>query len=395
MKINKTVFIPNLLSFMFFLNVFVGTVSYVPNTITKGIYLFIGTVSLFYTLYKKSFKNKNFYIFLCIYTLAFISSYMYNKNSDFIEILWPLGFMSFGYMLANFRMSYHLTFFIYYSYLSFIWLIILLFNDVEMFSSLNGINVNMLLFLSLYYITRDYNNKKIVLIPILFSIITVMFLSFKYLGGRSGTATFIFIFLLFVLSNKFDKKAFKFKYFLILIITVLFFFIQLYGQKILLIIQILTSRGLRSIRYQIWYDYLLQVNATFANILFGAKIKGTDLLLSYSDNLHNSLFMLHAKYGIIMLSIVLFMIAFTLARFIMKKNIVYFILFLSVIFRMLFDYSNFNALLDVLFVYFVFSPYVSKTYITQNWMYREISGKMGIIGEDYQNYEAARENIKL
>lgn len=360
-KVNKT---PNLLIFLLFLNIFINTFSFTSILLTKGLYLLIGSISLCYTVNKKGFRKNNFFIFLLLYTIAFIISYIYNSNSDFIEILWPLGFMSIGYMLANFKVSHRIVSFVFYLYMILVILISLTYKNVKIFSSLNGINVNIFVLLSLYYITRDYNNElrnKIILMPVIFAIITVVILSLNFLGGRSGTITFIFILILFLMARFLSNKRSKFINFVFIFVPGSLVFYQIFGAMLTKILKILTSRGIGSIRYQIWHDYFLKTNDTIANVIFGARISGTELLDNFAENLHNALFMLHAKYGIFMLMLVLFMFAITLLKYLLKRDILHFTLFTAMIIRMFFDYTNFNAILDILLIYFIFNTHNSAS----------------------------------
>lgn len=362
MKLFKENRIPNFLALLLFLNIFLATFARTPIILTKGMYLLVGLASLSYTIYKKNLKQKNFFIFLFLYTIAFIVSHIYNANSDVIEILWPLGFMSIGYMLANFKINHDMVSHTFYLYLAFILFVSLTYKNVRVFSSLNGINVNILLLLSLYYITRDYCdelNQDITLVPTILSIITTMILSLNFLGGRSGTAVFLFIFILLFITRYFNGKKINFIQLIFVFIPGIFAVYQIFGEKIKETLWTLTRRGIRSIRYQIWHDYFQQTKSNIYNLLLGTKISGTRLLNGFSENLHNSFLMLHAKYGMLLLLIALLMLIITLLKYLFKKNMLYFTLFTAIVLRMFFDYTNFNATLDILLIYFIFNTHKS------------------------------------
>lgn len=362
MRLFKENRIPKFLVLLLFLNIFVATPARTPIILTKGMYLLIGVASLSYTIYKKNLRRKNFFIFLFLYTTAFIISHIYNANSDFIEILWPLGFMSIGYMLANFKIDHKIVSCSFYLYLVFILFIALTYKSVWVFSSLNGVNINILLLLSLYYITRDYRdeqNQNITLVPTILSIITTIILSLNFLGGRSGTAVFLFIFTLLFITRYFNGKKLNFPQLTFVLVPGIFVVYRVFGGKIKETLRILTRRGIRSIRYQIWHDYFLQTKNDIYNILLGTRISGTRLLDSFSENLHNAFFMLHAKYGMLLLLIALLMIIITLLKYLFKRDTLYFTLFAAIVLRMFFDYTNFNATLDILLIYFIFNTHKS------------------------------------
>ena len=103
---------------------------------------------------------------------------------------------------------------------------------------------------------------------------------------------------------------------------------------------------------------------SIANIVFGAEISGTRLLNFYSSNLHNSILMLHAKYGIIGLSIVLISLIRAGVRMLKERNMYLFVPLVSIFFRMNFDYTNFNGILDtVIIAFFMYAWYGDKFFI--------------------------------
>ena len=127
-----------------------------------------------------------------------------------------------------------------------------------------------------------------------------------------------------------------------------------------------SNRGIRSTRYQIWKDYAsITINNGVCNILLGAPFAyKTEILSKYSNNLHNSFLMLHAKYGVVMLFIVILLILYSLSNFYINHEFKLLTYCLAWIFRMLFDYTNFNAMLDILFVIYGFYNVRRKNILT-------------------------------
>ena len=109
-------------------------------------------------------------------------------------------------------------------------------------------------------------------------------------------------------------------------------------------------------RLLIWKEYIDKAKSSIAYVLFGAPQRGSFWMDLYADNLHNSFFQLHAKYGIIMLIYVVFILAKRSLQYYRRKEMYLLIPMIGMIIRMNTDYTNFNAMLDMLFIYLILEP---------------------------------------
>ena len=80
----------------------------------------------------------------------------------------------------------------------------------------------------------------------------------------------------------------------------------------------------------------------------------------FTTNLHNSFFMLHAKYGLLGLLLVLVAMVCSGWRYLMQRNIHYLFLMAALFWRMNLDYTNFNGILDILLVFLIFYPVLNQ-----------------------------------
>ena len=122
-------------------------------------------------------------------------------------------------------------------------------------------------------------------------------------------------------------------------------------------------RGLESKRTAIWSDYVSKSFSSFGNWFFGSHISGTQLLNLYSENLHNSFLMLHAKYGMVVFLMVIILIIKSIVAYVKDRNFYFLSAMFICLFRMSFDYTNFNGLLDTIFLVLLLYPSYSKQVI--------------------------------
>lgn len=340
-----------------------------PSTIFNILYVGLGAFSIFYCSYKFGIKKQiPIFSFLFFYTIFGFLGIIVNKNIDFQEIFWPLAFFGVALLLLNFKIPYKLVRILYY----FIVLLLISFmiffggvDNLEMTSSRNTISVMVLFYFSLYIISLYINKIKITMFPILVGLIATMLAI-----GRSGIITFFILVFLFSLL-KYSKGKYRVRNILtssfFIIVSLLFLrysygFLEVYFPDAISNFQ---NKGLESIRELIWSDYLDKTFQSIQSLVFGASISGTFLLEKFKDNLHNSFFMLHAKYGLIILLIIISLVIYGLLVFLKTRNFVYFILLIALLFRMQFDYTNFNAQLDIIFIYIVFYPFFNEKTISK------------------------------
>lgn len=334
----------------------------IPEFIGNILYVFIGLIAVFYSFYKKGIKkNASVVYFIFFYTLFGALGVLINGNLDPQELLWPFAFVGMAILLLNFKISYKISRIIYY-FVAFLIMIKIVIaggvNNLETASSRNTISIMILIYLSVYFISSYKSNRKVTIFPIFLGLVVNIIAI-----GRSGILTSIILVILF-LPFKYYKGEYKvanpIKVIFILIIGVSVFAISYYLLNSYFIEMMMNfqERGLESIRSLIWFDYFEKTRYSLKYIFFGTPISNIYLMDRYNSNLHNSLLMLHAKYGVIILVVIIVLIINSFKYFIKTKNILYFVLLCGVVFRMQFDYTNFNAQLDVILFYLMFFPYV-------------------------------------
>ena len=317
----------------------------------------IGSFSLFFCISKKGLKaQKPFIMYVLFYTLAGLLSWIYNGNMNLQELFWPLGFMSFGLLFLNFNISYKTSCFIYCAFC--ILVILTIFSgggiaSLNTHGSRNAIGMYVILFFS-FCLIAAYQNKASVslLLPVVGLLLCIMAI------GRSGIISgflMCFFFAIFKFEKGVGTRRKIWLLWLVPIIYLLLFvfaydrFSEFFDSAFLNY----ERRELESIRMLIWSDYIYKVRSSFSNLLFGAEIADSFWLNAFSQNLHNSFFMLHAKYGILGFILTIYLIIKTLVILFKEKNVYLLIPFLLILFRMNFDYTNFNASLDTILIFYL------------------------------------------
>lgn len=334
---------------------------------TNILYFVLGVSSLIYSIIKNTLKKQSFFIiFIMFYSLAGITTMLYNGNSNMQEILWPFSFMSIGLLLLNFNLSYKIIRWLYY-----VLTLILLVNYSSINSislhHINSISTYTLLFLGIYVIVSRKNNINLSLFPYILALCISILTVGRSTGGRGGVLSFLILIVAYFL--KYIKNFKKLiGYFLIMMIissSILFLYPTFskevnFVKKIEISINNFKKRGLKSERITLWKDYIEKTRTTFFNIIFGSSISGTRTLDRFSENLHNSFLMLHAKYGVFLFILVIFLIVKSTAFLINCKQYEMLCLFLALFLRMNIDYTNFNSILDILLIYYLLIPHYTK-----------------------------------
>lgn len=304
--------------------------------------------------------------FLVFYFWGGLLSWIYNGNADFIELLWPVAFMGVSTVLLFGNVSTKMTSLIFFVYCAITVFLIFQRGGADYLggtSSRNSVSVFVVLFLIMHLIAAFQNKKSV---PIYYGLIA--FVTCFAAIGRSGIIISVVIICIFCLIRFENGQSYirniKIFAWTILIIVVFYQVImRLEPELIDNAIGNLMWRGLESKRTIMWSDYLSKSFSSFGNVIFGAKISGTQLLDFYNSNLHNSFLMLHAKYGAFVFLIVVVLMIKSLFYYYKEKNYFYFSSLVLCIIRMNFDYTNFNGILDTILVVLLLYPLYSKQQI--------------------------------
>ncbi|MBE6084924.1 MAG: hypothetical protein E7203_05560 [Selenomonas ruminantium] len=317
----------------------------------------IGVVGLICCLINNGIRNMPFVVFFLIYTIFGAISIAVNQNADIYELAYPLSYMSVGLLLLNFKSSFRLIQMIYYI-VSVIFIACIVYaggvDNLVMQSSRNNISVYELQLWTLYVISAYQNKQDIHIWSVLIGWLVCLFSI-----GRSGIITFsIILFCLICIKVK-ECKEMRYKNALGLVVVILGgALVCCFTDDIIMkMIDNFELRGLESVRTKIWEEYLIKVQESYTYVLFGAPQRYTFYLDMYANNLHNSFLQLHAKYGLAMVMIIFMMLEITIMEIYFRKEVYLLIPLIGIIFRMNFDYTNFNGVLDVVFVYYLLYPY--------------------------------------
>ncbi|SUY45691.1 Uncharacterised protein [Clostridium putrefaciens] len=341
----------------------------IPLILGNALYVLIGSIAIIYSVFRKGIKRQiPIFCFMFFYISFGAIGILFNRNIDPQELLWPFAFIGLATLFLNFKINNKIAKIIYYFVIALLMIKIILsggVNNLNTASSRNTIGIMILIYFAIYSITSYTCGKKIAIYPILLGfLVNVMAI------GRSGILTFVLLIVLFSFLE-FDEGKYKIsnpiKSFIKLfvagiILWIAYNILEIYFVEMMLNFQ---KRGLESVRSLIWSNYLTKTFTSARYVLFGTPISGTYLLDAFNYNLHNSFFMLHAKYGLAPLIVVIILIVKSFIYFIKTKNALYFMILLSVVFRMQFDYTNFNAQLDIILFYFMFFPYIKNEYNTK------------------------------
>lgn len=333
----------------------------IPLLIANVCYVALGFFSLIYVIKNYGVKKQlTIFTFLFVYIYFGVLGVMANGNIDIQEMFWPIAFIGISILFLNEDITLKLTKRMYFLAALVIIVQIMIaggVDEISAVSSRNTLSIMMLLFFSIYAISSYSSNVKAEILPVLTGLVVVILAI-----GRSGILTFallLFFFLIFEFSgrNQRVKKISRMIFWSILIIVFIIVVYLLFQPLVTNALRNFSSRGLESVRTGLWSDYLAAVSSSVKYFYFGAQIQGTDLLNRYSSNLHNSLLMLHAKYGLFIFVSVIILTINALVYFIKKRNFLFFTLLVVILFRMQFDYTNFNAQLDIAFFYLLFFKY--------------------------------------
>ncbi len=351
--------------YVMFIAVEIGTFILRSSFLLRNIGLtIIGALCIFYCLVKNGTRiNRPFINFIAFYTLCGIMSMIVNQNADLQELLWPSAYMGVGLLLLNFKMPFQTAKWTYIT-VSIVFVVVIFIaggaDNLRMLSSRNTISVYELQLWAVYMISA-YQNKEdakywSILLGLFVSVISI---------GRGGIITFAIMLLLFIFF-RFKKGESKrtglgrFVLYLVLLIVLGIIVYRTYGFYINQMISNFKLRGVSSKRLLIWKEYIEATKSSILYCLFGAPQRGSFWMDAYADNLHNSFFELHAKYGLFMFAYIIIILSKRAISFFRRKEIYLFIPLIGMIIRMNADYTNFNSMLDMILIYLLLKPRYEK-----------------------------------
>ena len=348
--------------------IFWSAVYYLGGTILQSVpypiyivsYLMVGIFAFVYVYCNgrmRKYVRKG--IIICLLLNLFqICSLVYNGNGDIQELLYTWGFMGMALLIYKGEVRASISGAIFWGVIFSFAIAMLQGMDAAAYmrSSQNGVSGNIIFFLTLYYLLRYKEGKKIVYFPACLSLIFCV-----WGQGRAGIfTTIIFIGLLFVYDwfcVKGNKASSLLKIGCIIIVGLvgLCVFFKEY-------VEVFMDRwkifGLQTSRYEIWQCYGIEImNFPLGNILLGASTEGTGhaILDLYEGNLHNSFLMLHCRYGFLGVLVVISSIVSFVKTEIKSKCFFYIVVIITIGVRSCFDWTAFPGVYEILFYYLFFT----------------------------------------
>lgn len=292
------------------------------------IYIVFGYTALIVTVRKK-FLALYCVIFLCF--IGGIINYMINGNITIKILIQEIPFWGIAIMLAfgkyN-RIYAKILFYIVIAIVSYYFFLKIDPNLVLESSSKNYLSVVIILTLTLYYSSIEDEFR----LPVLPAILGFVF----SLWGESRSGIFsLTILLIGVLLIRYKSllisKKIKFIFSTVLIISLIPIWI-LGKEFIKSIFGIFLERGLTSVRFDMWNNYLTLTGEKVLFILLGTPLKDEYKYFDsrYGLNLHNTFFTLHEYFGLLAFLCVLMLILYAIYYYV-KKNMKIKFLLLSVL----------------------------------------------------------------
>lgn len=361
MKLYSSNCIAGIIFFSFSFIFIVTHIVAIPPIIANILIAFIGIVSLGYSLIKKKLNNGNVYLVACgtLFSALLLISFLYNGNSSVDNILWIWSYMGIAILLYEFNISNKVFFLVSYC----INILILFYAlsgrpaaELLSLGSQNNISVYTIFFMAVAFLS-SFDRKKITLKDYILALLNLIIVAWT--GSRAGILASAFLVGAIFLYDFFRKKTKNEIIKLLLgwttlIIAAICIVVKFMWKYLAELIYKLGRYGTTSIRTVIWKEYIGGTLDSVGNFLCGSNTTNASYQwLSYYDgNTHNAFLMLHAKFGIIGLAVVLTVLLITFIKGIKGKQYMLLIVFMTVILRSFFDWTAFPGLYDVFIWYF-------------------------------------------
>lgn len=316
----------------------------------------VGLWALLYSVLKKKINGINAYLILAavLYSVFMILSLFYNGNADYMDLLWIWAYMGIAILTYEFRISKQVYWNIAYAIIILVCIYVIMggaADDLLSIGSQNNISVYIIFFVLMSYLSV-MKEKKLIEYYISFLTLAISL----WTGSRAGIiASFLLIigtFFYNFLAIKGQKIKSLIKWFALILFSI-WTVNHFFGKYLLGLVDKINRYGGTSIRTEIWREYILGVLSNAGNFIFGADTSNVmyHWLSFYSGNTHNSFLMLHAKFGIVALLMVIILLFVVLHKSIQEKNYIMMVTVIVAIARMFFDWISFPGLYDILFWY--------------------------------------------
>ncbi|HFI0086951.1 TPA: O-antigen ligase family protein [Streptococcus suis] len=316
----------------------------------------VGLCALSYSILKKGKRGINAYLILIgvLYSVFMILSLFYNGNADYLDLLWIWAYMGIAILTYEFEISKRTYWNVAYFIIALICIYMVKGGDAASLLSIgsqNNISAYVIFFVIMGYLSI-MNEKRVIKYYAGFLTLAICLWTGSRGGVISASLLLVGTFLYNFLAIKGQKIKSLAKW-CVLICFAVWAVTHFFGKYLLGFIDKLDRYGTSSNRTEIWKEYIQGIKENIGNFFFGANTSnGTYRWLSIHDgNTHNSFLMLHAKFGLLALGLLIFLIFLVVHKAIKEKNYIMIIILFAASARMFTDWIAFPGLYDVLFWY--------------------------------------------
>lgn len=309
--------------------------------------------------------GKKAFLVCFAFLLCMLTSYIYNRNHRYVELLYFIQNMGLALALLKVKLNYKVMTVSFWAHFSFFLFHILLnYNPEALFvgQSRNTISALILLHVILLYIATDAHGRRMSILPVAAATCICI-----WAIGRNGILCSI---ILLIFTTYYNATALRLRLLRILafafsISFFVFIAIMLVNSSISTLLfssealDKFQKDGIESLgRLAIWSEYLQNCDLNYFSYLLGSPIKNNALFDYFYFNLHSSYFHAHAYYGLTFLFILLFLIINSFLSFHKEAKALYIALLCVILLRGSTDALMFNGIYDPLVYFFLLHPLV-------------------------------------
>lgn len=282
-------------------------------------------------------------------------SIIYNHNQSILDIIWIFSYSGIAVLLYQETIReviYIRIFYVLSAYFAIAILVGTSLADILAVGSENNVSVYLLLALYMMLLPYQYNNDLIPIVPFAISGLITL-----WTGSRAGLLSIGTITVcVFLYNSHLKKKPIKRVLTFTILIIVIYLIANKYGSNLFAqtIYKLRNYGATGGTRPLIWSEYIGTIISAPLNLLLGAKTIDAGFWCNvYGGNLHNSILIAHANYGLLIflgLIICIFMVLFRCMR---VKNYVLAMIVFSAVIRSFFDWTSFPGCYDVIFFYMI------------------------------------------
>ncbi len=337
-----------------------------PDIVRNGLLVLPGLCAYIHYLFSaKPYAKITSLIFGLVVSLFMTLSILYNHNANFQNLLWIWSYMGLGLILLRYGISVQVAIILVYivgGVFAVYMIIGVPVQNVIYGGSENNISAICILSLIIYYLSyhrkRLYfksdrtKSDKLSYYPILFIGIIVVWST-----SRAGLLSVIVLAFGVYWIN---KKTISVTNIIILCLICAVVFVVLFVFDSFSFTNNIKEKyekfGMQSSRIEIWTEYLSGLFLNVRNFIFGVNYASGNfpILIHYKGNIHNSFFILHAKYGLIPFLLFTGLLLRTAIVSFKKGDRLILITLVAILLRVSLDWVAFPGAFDMLIFYYIF-----------------------------------------